>query len=122
MRANNSGGWLRWNLGSASTDSLCHGRYTGKLMTYADLLERAAAAHGIEPEYTDTWGHRHQTHDEVKRALLAAFGFQTASVEEMERDLEATAARDRAQALDPTLVVRDDADSIRLRVPADRQG
>jgi 4-alpha-glucanotransferase len=91
-------------------------------MTYAELVERAAAAHGIEPEYTDTWGQRHPTHDEVKRAILAAFGFQTASAEEMERDLEAQVARERAQALDPTLVVRDDADFIRLRVPADRQG
>ena len=38
-------------------------------MTYADLLERAAAAYGIEPEYTDTWGSRHQTPAEVKRAI-----------------------------------------------------
>ena len=91
-------------------------------MTYADLLERAAAAHGIEPEYTDTWGQRHQTSDEVKRAILAALGFQTDSTEEMERDLEAHAAREWARPLDPTLVVRDDTDSIRLRVPADRQG
>src|SRR5579864_2967198 len=91
-------------------------------MTYADLLERAAAAHGIEPEYTDTWGRRHQTPQEVKRAILAALGFQAASAEEMERGLEAHAAREWTQALDPTLVVRDDADSIRLRVPADRQG
>jgi 4-alpha-glucanotransferase len=91
-------------------------------MTHADLLERAAAACGIEPEYTDTWGRRHQTPEEVTRAILAALGFQGASPEEMERDLEAQASRERTQALDPTLVVRDDADSIRLRVPADRQG
>jgi 4-alpha-glucanotransferase len=91
-------------------------------MTYADLLERAAAAYGIEPEYTDTWGRRHQTSDEVKRAILAALGFQTAGAEEMERDLEERAAGEWARPVDPTLVVRDDADSIRLRVPADRQG
>ena len=91
-------------------------------MTYADLLERAAAAYGIEPEYTDTWGRRHQTPDEVKRAILAALGFQAASAEEMERDLEEHAVCEWARPLDPTLVVRDDADFIRLRVPADRQG
>src|SRR6476646_5610439 len=91
-------------------------------MTYADLLERAAAAHGIEPEYMDTWGQRHQTSDEVKRAILAALGFHAASAEEVERDLEEHAAREWARPLDPTRVVRDDADSIRLRVPADRQG
>ncbi|HTD44534.1 MAG TPA: hypothetical protein VK687_10150, partial [Bryobacteraceae bacterium] len=91
-------------------------------MTYADPLERAAAAYGIEPEYTDTWGRRHQTSDEVKRAILAALGFQAASAEETERNLKEHAAREWAQALDPTLVVRDDADFIRLRVPADRQG
>src|SRR5579862_4728694 len=115
IRANNSGGWLRWNFVSASTNPLCHGRYTGKRMTYADLLERAAAAHGIEPEYTDTWGHRHRTPEEVTQAILAALGFQTASAEEMERDLEERAAREWARPLDPTLVVREDADSIRLR-------
>jgi 4-alpha-glucanotransferase len=91
-------------------------------MTYADLLGRAAAAYGIEPEYADTWGQRHQTPDEVTRAILAALGFQAASAEEMERDLEEQAAREWARPLDPTLVVRDDTDSIRIRVPADRQG
>jgi len=91
-------------------------------MTYADLLERAAAAHGIEPEYTDTWGHRHQTDDEVKRAILAALGFQASSAEEMEQDLEEHAAREWARPLDPTLVVSEDADSIRVSVAADRQG
>src|SRR5579863_4556524 len=101
MRANSSGGWLRWNIVSSSTNPLCHARYTGKRMTYADLLERAAAAHGIEPEYTDTWGQRHQTPEEVKRAILAALGFQAASAEEMERDLEADAAREWALPLDP---------------------
>src|ERR1041385_6976841 len=91
-------------------------------MTYAYLLERAAAADGIEPEYTDTWGQRHQTSEEVNRAILAALGFQAGSCEEIERDLEAHAAREWARPLDPTVVVRDDAASIRLRVPADRQG
>jgi 4-alpha-glucanotransferase len=91
-------------------------------MTNADLLELAAAACGIEPEYTDTWGRRHQTPDEVKRAILAALGFQVASAEAIERDLDESAARQWAHPLDPTLVVRDDADFIRLRVPADRQG
>ena len=91
-------------------------------MTYADLLERAAATHGIEPEYIDTWGRRHRTPDEVKRAILAALGFQTASAEEMERDLEAQAVRERARPLDPTLVVHDDADFVPLRVPSERQG
>jgi 4-alpha-glucanotransferase len=91
-------------------------------MTYADLLERAAAAYGIEPEYIDTWGRRHQTSDEVKRAILAALGFQARNAEEMERELEERAAREWTQPLDPTLVVRDDADFICLRVPAERQG
>ncbi len=91
-------------------------------MTHADLLERAAAAYGIEPEYTDTWGHRHQTPDEVKRAILAALGFRAGSEEEIKRELEEHAALEWEQPLDPTLVVRDDADAIRLRVPVDRQG
>ncbi len=56
---------------------------------------------GIEPEYIDTWGQRHVPSDETRRLILAALG-----------------AAEAGAPLDPAIVVREDAESIPLRVPA----
>ncbi len=78
-----------------------------------DLL----TAYGIEPEYFDIWGHIHSTSDEVARAILKALG-----VADPQRELEQRRADEWSHALDPVIVVREDADSIRLRIPSDRAG
>jgi len=74
-------------------------------------------AYGIEPEYFDIWGHTHSTSDEVARAILKALG-----VADPEREIEQRRAEQWSHALDPVIVVREDADSLRVRVPADRAG
>lgn len=89
---------------------------------YGELLARAAAAHGIEPSYVDIWGQHHSTTDEVHRAILDALGFPTGSVEEIERALDQRDLDEWSRPTDATLVVRMDADSIRLRIPAERSG
>lgn len=89
---------------------------------YGELLARAAAAHGIEPSYVDIWGQHHSTTDEVNRAILDALGFPAGSVEEIERALDQRALDEWSRPTDATLVVRMDADSIRLRIPAERSG
>jgi 4-alpha-glucanotransferase len=61
---------------------------------------------GIEPEYTDTWGRKHVPSEDTRRLILAAL-----STEGTE-----------SPALDPVYVVREDAESIPLRVPAPRAG
>jgi 4-alpha-glucanotransferase len=78
-----------------------------------DLL----TAYGIEPEYNDIWGHAHPTPDEIARAILKSRG-----VDDPEREIEQRRADQWSHALDPTIVVREDADSICVRIPADRAG
>ena len=89
---------------------------------YSELLARAAAAHGIEPGYVDIWGQHHSTTDDVNRAILDALGFPTGSAEEIERAMDQRALDEWSRPTEATLVVRVDADSIRLRIPAERSG
>ncbi len=91
-------------------------------MSYEDALRRAAAAHGIEPNYTDTWGKTHETSPDVMRAILAALGFPVGSTGEIEHALAQREAAQWREPLDATVVVRIDADHIRLRIPASQNG
>jgi len=95
---------------------------TLEMLTYTEALARAATEYGIEHEYIDIWGRTHATTEQISRSILAALGVPVGSVEEIERFLEERnlAAWDRP--VDPAIVVREDADSIRLRIPADRGG
>ena len=61
--------------------------------------------YGIEPEYIDTWGRKHVPSDETRRLILAALG-----------------TAETAAPLDPAIVVREDAESFPLRVPAASAG
>jgi 4-alpha-glucanotransferase len=71
------------------------------------------AAFGIEPEYTDTWGNYHGASDEVARAILNSLGVT---------DLDRRPSEDWTRPLDSTLVVRENVDWLRLRIPAERAG
>ena len=64
----------------------------------------------IEPQYNDIWGRVHETPEAVRRAILESTGGVPDPLTEWSRPF------------DPTLVVREDTDAIRLRVPADRSG
>ena len=72
-------------------------------------------AYGIEPEYEDIWGHQHHTSDAVAYAILASLGIKHADI--MSERLE-----EWSRPLEPSIVVREEADSISLRLPADRSG
>jgi len=91
-------------------------------MSYENLLARAAQAYGIELCYHDTWGRAHEASPEVLRALLASQGFPAESAEEIERGLAVRQAAEWRRPIDPTLVVRQDADHLRVRIPAGRTG
>jgi 4-alpha-glucanotransferase len=71
-----------------------------------DLRTSAAAAHGIELSYIDIWGHTHQTPDDVLDAILSAVSHQPGET----------------RALPSTIVVREHADSLLLRIPATDSG
>jgi 4-alpha-glucanotransferase len=81
------------------------------------LLDRAAAAHGVELAYTDVFGKTHHASDEVVRALLDALGFPAATDADIERSWEAERKAAAARVLDPVLVVREDHAAIQIRVP-----
>jgi 4-alpha-glucanotransferase len=73
----------------------------------ADNREALAAAQfGIESEYIDIWGHRHSPSEQAIRLIMSA----------------KPSSAEQASPLDPALVVREDAETIPLRVPADRSG
>lgn len=91
-------------------------------MNYQELLVRAAQAYGIEIHYTDTWGREHEASPEVLRALLASLGFSAGSAEEIACGLAAREAARWRQPIDPTLVIREDCDQLRVHIPASRNG
>jgi len=87
-------------------------------MSDETLLARAAQAYGIELCYYDTWGREHEASPEVVRALLGSLGFAAGSDEEIERGLAGREAAERRRPIDSTLVMREDADHLRVRIPA----
>ena len=91
------------------------------MANYTETLARAAAAWGIEAEYTDVWGHIHPTSESVMRAILGGLGVPTGSVEDLEQALEARVRAEWSQPA-PTVVVREDAGAIRLNLPAGHAG
>ena len=91
-------------------------------MDYSEALARAAAESGIEPEYTDTWGRSHSPSQEITGSILGALNVPTGSVEQIGRYLDSRAAAAWSSALDPTVVVREDADALPLRIPAAQAG
>ncbi len=91
-------------------------------MDYPEALQRAAALYGIEPEYTDTWGRRHTPSEDTTKRILSAIGVPAGSAEEIERFLHERETAQWSRALDPVIVVREDAAAIALRIPAGRAG
>jgi 4-alpha-glucanotransferase len=91
-------------------------------MTERELLEKAAHAFGIEPVYTDVFGRVHETSDHVARLLLQSFGVPADSPEKLEGALAARETETWSRGIDRTLVVREAAAAIELRIPAARNG
>src|SRR5262245_13822073 len=87
-----------------------------------ELLKRACAAYGIEPGYTDVFGRAHETSELVARLLLASFGVPSETAESLAAALAARESARWKRGLDETFVVRENAESIELRVPAVRAG
>jgi hypothetical protein len=83
------------------------------------MLARAAEIFGIEREYTDIWGRDHVTSEKVTLAILGSMGVQA---DHLERTLEDHALAEWSQPLNRTLVVREDTDAVRLRIPAEHAG
>ncbi len=91
-------------------------------MNHHEVLARAAQAYGIELRYNDIWGGVHEASPEVLRALLESLGFAAGNAEEIARGLAAREAAQWRQPINPTLVVREDRDHLRVHIPAIRNG
>jgi len=69
------------------------------------LDRQVLPADGIEPEYTDIWGRTHSTSDATAHAILESLG------------------QDRVTtSIPPAVVVREDVETIEVRIPVDRSG
>ena len=73
--------------------------------TFQQLLDRAAAACGIDGGYWDIWGKYHEASLEVKQAILASAGIPSGSREELERALADRTSREWKRFTPASLVV-----------------
>lgn len=85
-----------------------------------EALERAAARFGIELEYADTWGKTHVSSDAALRQALAALGVPAHDARELEDTLQAERLAEWSRPFPPCVVAWEDADSIRINIPAQR--
>lgn len=92
------------------------------MANYTEALARAATAYGIELEYVDIWNHRHPTSEKLMQAILRPLGVPTGSTEEIEQSMEARALARWSRPTGATLVVKEDADAIRVNIPAGQSG
>jgi 4-alpha-glucanotransferase len=91
-------------------------------LEYAEALRRAAAHCNIQQEYVDVWGRRVAPSEGCLRLILGSLGIPTGSAEEIERYLQAETSVEWSRPLDPSIVVREDAEYVPLRIPAERAG
>lgn len=72
--------------------------------SFEQLLDRAARAWGIEPEFWDIWGNLHVTPAEVKRGLLSGLGVDASTSEGLKRALHERARKEWLRLVAPTVV------------------
>ncbi len=92
--------------------------------TFEQLLDRAAAAHGIEPGFWDIWGHYHDTTAGRQAGHPARHGVRRRQRGELERSL---AARDPPRmgapgCRPPSSTGESDSVELAAEVPAERLG
>jgi len=87
-----------------------------------DALAKAAAHHGIQPEYIDVLGRKIAVSKRCLELILAAHGVPTESSEQIERYLHEQSVREWSSPFDPVMVVRDDTPEFPFRLPAARDG
>ncbi|MCC7497675.1 MAG: 4-alpha-glucanotransferase [Bryobacterales bacterium] len=86
--------------------------------SYAEALTRAAEAWGIEREYWDIWGCRHQTGPEVECAILHSLGVDASSEESLNAALEERLWREWSQISPPVLILAaEPAPTLPISVP-----
>jgi 4-alpha-glucanotransferase len=88
--------------------------------TFEQLLDRAAAACGIDPGYWDIWGKYHVAPQPVKQAILASAGIPSGNAAELERALGERTRREWTRLAPPSLVVsQTDSHQLPVSVPVE---
>jgi (1->4)-alpha-D-glucan 1-alpha-D-glucosylmutase len=83
-------------------------------------LRHLATCYGIQADYLDVWGRRHETGDDTRRALLAAMGVDAADGAAARRSLEEFERSRRRRMLEPVRVlVESQPLAVTVRPPAD---
>ena len=86
---------------------------------FLQLLERAAAAFGVDPGYWDIWGRHHATTMEAQQVILRAMGLDADDAKRLEHSLAAHTLREWERLLPPAVVARESAAvELPLSVPA----
>ncbi|HVT93203.1 MAG TPA: 4-alpha-glucanotransferase [Bryobacteraceae bacterium] len=84
------------------------------------LLASAAALWGIESEYWDIFGARHEASDPLIRNILASLGVDSGTDEALEEAVRARRAAEEMDVLPPVLVLSES--DLRIRVRAQSEG
>lgn len=89
-----------------------------------NALDRLTALAGIEPSYYDVWGNLNRVGDDVKRALLAAMGFEVATEASVEASMQAHEQRSWRRPLEPITVVAAEHQpgTVAITLPVDPAG
>jgi len=69
-----------------------------------DLLDRLCEEFGVDREYWDIWGNRHQASAECQAAILSTLGLDTSNAARLRASADAVAARQWTRGLPPVLV------------------
>ena len=85
---------------------------------YDHALWLAAGESGIDGDYWDIFGHRHEVSSEARRILLRSLGWDISSFEAVENERRSRWERDLTSALPQTAVVSEHAKTVPLTLPA----
>jgi 4-alpha-glucanotransferase len=79
------------------------------LISFDQLLDRAASEFGVDVGYWDIWGTHHSTSIETRQAILRALGVDASSPEALQRSLDELARREWSRLLPPVILAAEGA-------------
>ena len=87
---------------------------------HGDLIRRLCQEHGIDREYWDIWGQRHEVPEGTLLAILGSLGFDTSTPEALEASAREHEEARQRRPLDPVIVLSgsDREPAVPLRAPA----
>ncbi len=89
---------------------------------YDEALERAAAECGIDREYYDIFGKKHEASSDVRRRLLEALGLNVSSLEVLEEERARMFQRKAVLTFPNTLVIGESEKTVPLALAEPMQG